>query len=159
MVGEASDSIWRNLLPHQDLTINPDPICETCGARVAAGSKYCGECGVATSSAQAASPSTPSPARRRPPPPPPRAGQVTISEVWAPPQTNMLAIASLTLGILWLGWLGSFAAVIAGHMARRQIATSNGSQTGNGLATAGLVLGYIGLGFLLIYVIAAASIS
>jgi hypothetical protein len=145
-------------LPHQDLTINPDSICETCGARVVAGSKYCSECGVAAPSAQATPPSTPSSPRRRPPPPPPRAGQVTISDVWVPPRTNMLAIASLTLGILWLGWLGSLAAVIAGHMARRQIAASNGSQTGNGLATAGLVLGYVGLGFLLIYVIAAASI-
>ena len=80
-------------------------------------------------------------------------------EVWAPPRTNALAIVSLTLGILWLAWLGSLGAVIAGHMARRQIAGSNGSQTGNGLATAGLVLGYIGLGIMLIYVIAAASIA
>jgi Domain of unknown function (DUF4190) len=70
---------------------------------------------------------------------------------------NMLAVVSLTLGVLWLAWLGSLGAVIAGHLARRQIASSNGSQTGTGLATAGLVLGYIGLGFLLVYVIAAAS--
>ena len=76
-----------------------------------------------------------------------------------PPQTNILAIVSLTLGILWLAWLGSLGAVIVGHMARRQIASSNGGQTGDGLATAGLVLGYLGLGFLLIYVIAAASIT
>jgi hypothetical protein len=71
----------------------------------------------------------------------------------------MLAIVSLALGVLWLGWLGSLGAVITGHMARRQIASSDGSQTGTGLAAAGLVLGYVGLAFLLIYVIAAATIS
>jgi hypothetical protein len=112
-----------------------------------------------TPSAQLTSPSGPTTSRRRPPPPPLPVDPAPISEVWTPPQTNTLAIVSLALGILWLGWLGSLGAVIVGHMARRQIVSSNGSQTGNGLATAGLVLGYIGLGFLLIYVIAAASIA
>lgn len=82
----------------------------------------------------------------------------TIKEVWTPPRTNVLAIASLTLGLLWLAWFGSLGAVILGHLAKREIAGSEGRQTGTGLATAGLVLGYIGLGFLLIYVIAAASV-
>lgn len=159
----ALDSISQNLLPNQDLTANRDSICAICGARIIGGSNFCGECGVAanaaTPSAQLTSPNSPSTSRRRPPPPLPPTGQVTTSEVWVPPQTNILAIVSLTLGILWLAWLGSLGAVIVGHMARRQIASSNGGQTGDGLATAGLVLGYLGLGFLLIYVIAAASIT
>jgi len=38
-------------------------------------------------------------------------------------------------------------AIITGHMARRQIKTSLGRQTGDGIATAGLVLGYLNLAF------------
>jgi hypothetical protein len=72
------------------------------------------------------------------------------------PETNGLAIASLTAGILWLGWLGSIAAVIFGHVALSQIKRSNGRETGQGLAIAGLVLGWSGVGVLLLIVLAAA---
>jgi hypothetical protein len=48
-----------------------------------------------------------------------------------------------------LGWLvcgiGSILAVIFGHVARGQIKRSNGTQTGSGMALAGLILGYIGI--------------
>jgi hypothetical protein len=84
---------------------------------------------------------------------------VEISNVWTPPQTNILAILSLAFSLIWLAGLGSIGAVVLGHMAKRQIAASNGRQTGDGLATAGLVIGYIGIGIMLIYVIALASIS
>jgi hypothetical protein len=71
-----------------------------------------------------------------------------------PPQpareTNGLAIASLTAGILWLGWLGSIAAVIFGHVALSQIRRSGGRESGKGMAVAGLVLGYLGIGTLLL---------
>ncbi len=79
--------------------------------------------------------------------------------MWTPPQTNVLAILSLVLSLIWIAGLGSIGAVVLGHMAKRQIAESNGRQTGAGLATAGLVIGYIGIGILLIYVIALASIG
>ncbi len=79
--------------------------------------------------------------------------------MWTPPQTNILAILSLVLSLIWVAGLGSIGAVVLGHIAKRQIAASNGRQTGAGLATAGLVIGYIGIGILLIYVIALASIS
>jgi hypothetical protein len=82
-----------------------------------------------------------------------------VSNVWTPPQTNLLAILSLVLSLIWVAGLGSIGAVVLGHMAKRQIAASNGSQTGEGLATAGLAIGYIGIGILLIYVIAVASLS
>jgi hypothetical protein len=72
------------------------------------------------------------------------------------PETNGLAIASLTAGILWIGWLGSIAAVIFGHVALSQIKRSNGRETGQGLAIAGLVLGWFGVGVLLLIVLAAA---
>src|SRR4051794_23365971 len=73
------------------------------------------------------------------------------------PETNGLAIASLTAGILWLGWLGSIAAVIFGHVALAQIKRSGGRETGQGLAVAGLVLGWFGVGVLLLIVLAAAN--
>ncbi len=59
-----------------------------------------------------------------------------------------LAIASLILGILSLvccGLLSGIPAVICGHMAVAQIKKSGGALGGNGLAVAGLVMGYIGI--------------
>ena len=68
-------------------------------------------------------------------------------------QTSNLAIASIVSGILgWtlLPFLGSLVAVITGHMARRDIRNSNGRLEGDGLAVAGLVLGWISLGMLIV---------
>ncbi|MGH2749387.1 MAG: DUF4190 domain-containing protein [Actinomycetota bacterium] len=65
-------------------------------------------------------------------------------------QTNGLAVASLVLGILWLGWLGSLLALIFGYAAKGQIDRSNGAQGGRGLAIAGIVLGWIGVAFFLL---------
>lgn len=63
----------------------------------------------------------------------------------AAPPTSGLAIASLVCGIL--GWsllpmLGSLAAIITGHMARAEIRRNPAGQGGDGLAVAGLVLGW-----------------
>ncbi len=57
--------------------------------------------------------------------------------------TNGLSTASLVLGIVWITGLGSLLAIIFGHIAHRQI-KENG-QRGRGMATAGLILGYLGL--------------
>lgn len=37
-------------------------------------------------------------------------------------------------------------AVVLGFIARSRIARSNGTQTGRGMATAGIVLGFVGIG-------------
>lgn len=63
-----------------------------------------------------------------------------------PRQTNGLAIASLILGILWLYWVGSVLALIFGYVARSQIRERG--EGGAGLATAGIVLGWIGIAVL-----------
>jgi hypothetical protein len=55
-----------------------------------------------------------------------------------------MAIASLVLGILWLYWLGSILALIFGYIARRQIRQRN--EAGDGIALAGIVLGWVGVG-------------
>jgi hypothetical protein len=64
-------------------------------------------------------------------------------------ETSGWAIFSLISGIL--GWMGLFgigglAAIIAGHIAKSQIRGSQGRLGGDGLATAGLVLGYLNVG-------------
>lgn len=86
-----------------------------------------------------------------PPPPPPPYRPV--------PSTNGMAIASLVLGILWVYWIGSILALIFGYVAKRQIAETG--QSGRGMAIAGIVLGWVGVGtlviFIVIIIIAAAS--
>jgi hypothetical protein len=65
-----------------------------------------------------------------------------------PLQNSTTAIISLVAGILGLTlfpFIGSIIAVILGHMAKGEIARSGGTIGGSGAATAGLVLGYIGL--------------
>jgi hypothetical protein len=50
-----------------------------------------------------------------------------------------------------VGWVmcgvGSVVAVVLGYIARSQIKQSWGRQTGSGMATAGIVLGFVGLAF------------
>jgi hypothetical protein len=71
----------------------------------------------------------------------------SYAPTYAPaPQTNVWAIISLVVGILsWfvLPVVGGIAAVVAGVVARNQIAASNGTQTGDGLALTGIILGGI----------------
>lgn len=67
--------------------------------------------------------------------------------------TNGYAVASLVLGILWLGWLGSILAVVFAHVAFRQI-DQDPRQAGSGIATAGMVLGWIGVATLLLAILA-----
>ena len=67
----------------------------------------------------------------------------------APRQTSALAITSLVSGILgWtlLPFLGSIAAVICGHMARAEI-RRDPNLDGDGMAVAGLVLGWVSIAF------------
>ncbi len=60
-------------------------------------------------------------------------------------RTSTLAVISLVAGILgWtlLPFLGSLGAIITGHMARSEIRRAAGTVDGDGLAIAGLVLGW-----------------
>ena len=72
-------------------------------------------------------------------------------------QTSTLAVVSLVFGILgWtlLPFLGSLVAVVCGHMARGEIRRAQGGLEGDGMAVAGLVLGYIVIGLSLLAVLA-----
>ena len=72
-------------------------------------------------------------------------------------RTNGMAIAAMICGIaqffgFWL--LGTIPAVVLGHIARRQIRQTG--EQGAGMALAGLILGYVGLGLSVIAVILIA---
>ncbi|MET4614908.1 small-conductance mechanosensitive channel [Stenotrophomonas sp. 2619] len=61
-------------------------------------------------------------------------------------QTSSLAVVSLIMGIV--GWtvfpfLGSLVAIVTGHMARAEIRRQPQALEGDGLAVAGLVLGWL----------------
>lgn len=75
-------------------------------------------------------------------------------------ETNSLAVISLICGILsWilLPIIGSIGAIISGHMARAQIRREPARFDGDGMAIAGLVLGWgsviVGLLTLLVVVL------
>lgn len=67
--------------------------------------------------------------------------------------TNVLAWVSLGLavGAILVGTLASIAAVICGHIARRQIRETG--QQGDGLAIWGLVVGYLGIAFSVLIIV------
>ena len=72
-------------------------------------------------------------------------------------QSSTLALVSLIAGIL--GWtlapfIGSLVAVITGHMARKEIRLAPDRLEGDGLAVAGLVLGYLAIAMAVLAVIA-----
>ena len=70
-----------------------------------------------------------------------------------PTKTNGFAIASLVLGIVWIYWIGSILALIFGYIAKRQIDRSGGRESGRGMAIAGIVLGWIGVGVLILLIV------
>ncbi len=120
--------------------------CSTCGTRLEHGVTLCPNCGTAVSAASMGT--------EAPPRPSPLPGSMPTGGFGAPlatmaaPPTSNAAIISLVLGILayiFLPFLGAIGAVIAGHMARSEIRQSHGRMGGDGLALAGLILGYSNL--------------
>ena len=75
------------------------------------------------------------------------------------PTTNVLAVISLVVSLLGvfstfiIPFVAQIAAIICGHIARSQIMQSRGSQTGSGMALAGLVISYVMLIFSLIGIV------
>lgn len=66
---------------------------------------------------------------------------------------STLAIISLVSGII--GWtiipfIGSIVAVITGHLAKKEIRESGNTMSGDGMALAGLILGYTMIGITLL---------
>jgi hypothetical protein len=74
------------------------------------------------------------------------------------PQTSGKAIGSLVCGILFFFLPAAIVAVVLGHLSLSEIRQSAGRLAGRGMAIAGLVLGYLGLSFVPILIIAAIAI-
>jgi type IV pilus assembly protein PilA len=74
-------------------------------------------------------------------------------------ETSGMAIGSLICGLFFLVLPAAIAAVILGHISHSQIRKSMGRLKGQGLATAGLILGYMGIAVIpFILIIAALAI-
>ncbi len=73
-----------------------------------------------------------------------------------PPETSALALASLATGIsAWFLFpvAGAIAAIVTGFLAQNEIRASGGRLTGTAFATAGLVLGWLQIGLIVLGVI------
>jgi hypothetical protein len=78
------------------------------------------------------------------------------------PKTSAGAIWSLVLGILGLicfSILTAIPAVICGHMAYSRIKRSSGALEGKGLAIAGLITGYLGIAWAIVFIPLMAAIA
>jgi hypothetical protein len=96
-----------------------------------------------------------------PPPPAPDAPPAPARTTPSLP-TSGLAIASLVLGVgglTILPLLGSIVAIILGYMARREIRDRPGEVSGDGLALAGIVLGWIAVGLAVLGFLFAGAIG
>jgi len=119
--------------------------CFKCGTENSDSSEYCKNCGekliaeMVESSVTTASPAQPATAQ-----PLPQNG-VTGTQT----RTNVLAIVSLVVSLFSIttGFTTSIIAVICGHIARKQI-KEDPSYTGDGMALAGLIIGYLGIGLI-----------
>lgn len=134
--------------------------CQSCGVNLSPGASFCGSCGSAMGSAPTPTPSfqeqvAPVAQQNYSANQVPTQYQNQVPQAqWAPaPTTSGKAIASLILSLFGI----SLFAVIFGHIARSEIRNSGGRIQGDGLALAGLILGWIGLGATLLLIIVFAT--
>ena len=101
--------------------------CAKCGAALRENSQFCDQCG--------------QPAQG--PILPQAPGSPQFDPTTATGETSGKALASLVVGIFGLLFFPiAIGAIILGHMSRSEIRKSNGRLKGDGMATAGLVMGY-----------------
>jgi len=62
-----------------------------------------------------------------------------------------MAVVSLVLGAVRLFWIGSVLALVPGYSARSQIRRTG--EAGEGVAVGGIVLGWVGVGLLVLGVL------
>ncbi|HXY77612.1 MAG TPA: DUF4190 domain-containing protein [Candidatus Acidoferrales bacterium] len=124
-------------------------LCPHCGHDNVEGRKFCRVCAKPlTADASAAKPAPPVAAH-------------PLAAVPAPPSgpTNKMAVASLVLSFLALVVPFAIASIVMGHISRRQIAHSNGRQTGTWFAFAGLVLSYLQLTVAAVFALAFVGLT
>lgn len=124
--------------------------CQNCSSVIAQGATFCSLCGTRVGAGQ----SNPNPfaAQQQVPAKPSFSGYQT------PPQTSGLAIAAIVSTFI-IPLLG----LIFGYLARKEIRSSMGQKTGDGMATASIIISWIFVGlsalFVVIAIMAAASSS
>jgi type IV pilus assembly protein PilA len=74
------------------------------------------------------------------------------------PETSGKAIGSLVCGIFFFVLPSAIAAVLLGHSSHTDIRNSGGGLRGSRMATAGLILGYLGIAIIPVMIIAAIAI-
>lgn len=85
-----------------------------------------------------------------PPPPPPPVPPVTSRS--APAAVWSLVLGILSFVLLCGGFITAIPAIICGHVGRSTVRRSGGALGGMGLATTGLILGYIALALNIIFI-------
>lgn len=105
-------------------------VCNRCGQPLPENSQFCESCGEAV--------------------------PITPTAGTTPQETSGLAIGSLIAGLFSFIFPAAITAIVLGHIARSNIRKSAGRLTGNGMALAGLILGYMGLAFIPVILILAA---
>ena len=119
--------------------------CAYCGADKRT-LNVCPSCGVGPDGPQS------QPQSASPPPPPAYQQPVYQQPMYqSAPRTNGFAIASLVCSLICINVL----AIIFGHVALSQIKRTN--EGGQGLAVAGLIIGYLSLGVLILVIISSGS--
>jgi hypothetical protein len=76
-----------------------------------------------------------------------------------PKNTSTYAILSLAFGLMaWLmaPLLGAIVAVVCGHLARAEIRRAHGAIEGDGMAMAGLILGYLQIALAVVFALVVA---
>jgi len=91
-----------------------------------------------------------------PQPPSPTSPAAPQPPAAPPPETSGMAVGSLICGILFAFLPAAITAVVLGHISRAEIRRSAGRLKGDGMALAGLILGYVGISFIPIIMIIAA---
>lgn len=79
--------------------------------------------------------------------------QVQIVNQGQQKTTSVLAIISLIAGIsnfTWLPVFGAIAALLTGYIAKNDIKANPANLDGEGLATAGIIMGWVGVGLLVL---------
>lgn len=107
--------------------------CSACGNSMAADDKFCRVCG------RQASP-----------------GTTTSVASTGPAETSAKAIISLVCGLLFFIPLAFIAAIVFGHLGLSEIKQSAGRLKGEGMAIAGLILGYLWIAGIPMFLIIAA---
>lgn len=117
--------------------------CPQCAASIDDAARFCSSCGAHA----ATQPVVTSPA-----------GTPIPGMVVAQPETSGKAVASLVLGIgiFLFSVLAGIPAIIFGHLAKSDIRKSGGRLQGDGMALAGLILGYLSVAFIPVVLILAA---